>query len=386
MGYAIPKNKSAEEMYAYISNKVRWKKVWGDNEPSIAQKDLIKECLDLATTIQEVSITRLANLIMFADAEDLRSKWADELLILSSGKKREKGSPTLKSFCATYGDVEGAKRYNKFVSDISVRAKENTVFGSNYYIKKGLSKEEAIKRAKEDNSNRSQRRWDKLRKDGVNLSEYCKSIMPHSKGYYLYDNLSAEDAELLRKEEVYKCVRGKDFYIEKYGKEKGMKLYNDRTKRRYATMLKNNTGVFSTNKGMASSWSLDLFIPLCNWLHNLGYNKTDIQLGLKEYRGERWIRYEGNKYFLYDFCFLPGNVIIEYHGTTWHPKSDGTWAEDSPLKQNGHEARQRDEFKVKLAESAGYKVLEIWSDEDLNESIERCKQFIREHGLPKVQD
>jgi hypothetical protein len=387
MGYNISKQKSKSdsELYEYISTKKRWKKEWGGITPTQEQIRKIAECLRKLEVLGEGSITRLARLIRYGNDNDIEVYWYDECLIMKGERKRGYGSASLECFQKSYGDEEGKRRYEQHCNEvIKPNARTSSPRCVEYYIKRGFTETQAEQKVKDHNAKVSKVRWDKVKESGVNLSEYAKSINPLSKSFQGYVGMDKEESEAIRKRHLEKCIRGKDFYIRKYGQSEGAKRFEDRMQRRKETMLKNGTGTFNVKKGCASGWSLKLLLPICEWLHSLGYSKKDIQMGLPEYRGERWIRHGKNEYFMYDFCFVPGNILIEYHGVKWHPKPNGEFLEGSPLGLDGKLARQRDEAKVKLAESHGYKIIEIWSDEDLNESIERCKQFIREHGLPKV--
>ena len=384
MAYSIPRNVDCEEMYKYISKTVRWKRVWGDIVPTLFQKGLIKECLDSIVKIDELSISRLANLLFYVTEEELRIYWKNECDIQSGVVKRGKGSSNVDVLTGLYGrkQAEVIANESKQRSSNNFR-KENII---NRYIKHGYSKEEAELKFIEEQRRKSNKRWDRLRTEGVDLSEYTKRINPICKEYVGYVGMSEDEVETERKIYLDRCRRDNQYYIDNYGEELAAKLLEERRTKRLNTMLDNGTGIFSTDKGTASKWSQKLFLPLVEWLKELGYNNEDIQMGLPEFRGERWIRYDKSKYFLYDFCFLPTNVIIEYHGTRWHPLEDGSWYDDCHMSVCPIKERERDLYKKTLAENNGYKVLEIWSHEDIDDAIERCKEFIRLTGVNEVQD
>lgn len=388
MGYKLPKEYDAESIYTYLSKKKRWVAVWGEEIPSKEQKDLIKECMDMVSDLTETSITRLANLVKFATVEEVRKYWGEEAFMINNKLKRRPAGPSLENFVQIYGHKKGSELYEEYTNKRAEINNSNggSVFCVSYYTQKGYSEADARKIIKERNSELANRRWDQIREQGICTTEYTRSLMPHSKDYRGYVGLSEEEAEALRQEALKNCIRDRAWYIETYGEEEAKIRLEDRRKRRYATMMKNGTGIFNNTKGMASSWSLALFLPLAEWLHGLGYTHKDIQMGLPEYRGERWIRYGENKYYLYDFCFLPANVIIEYHGVEWHPKPDGTWVAGNPAGVDGKEKRKQDEHKLRVAKEAGYKIIEVWSDEDLDDAIERCKEFIESYRNSEVQD
>lgn len=375
-----------QSRYEVIKTKKRWTKEFEDDFVLSQERiDLIERCLLDIEVLDEQSITRLARLIRWASDEEVITNWKEQLRITKEGRKG--AGPSKEVFVLQYGKEKGIELYNEYVNKNSKQAKEKSCFGKQYWINQGYSEIEAKIKASEANRERSKRRWKKVRENHEDLSSYTKSINPLSKEFHGYAKMTANEMEGERKKYLSKCFRGKDFYIEKYGEIKGLELFKERQDRRYNTMLKNGTGVFSNNKGSASSWSLEIFLPLCEWIESIGYDKSDIQMGHEDYRGERWIRdsNDNNRYHLYDFTFLPLNCIIEYHGIKWHPKEDGKFVDGSPLKISGEEKRKQDVHKKTIAENHGYSVLEIWSDENQKDAINKCKEFLISNGIFKIQ-
>lgn len=371
--------------YNAIKNKKRWKVEF--EEGYVLSDDrikLTKDCLSDIDVLTEQIITRLARLIRWAEHDEVISNWKTQLEMDKQGRKP--AGPSKDTFILQYGKVKGEQIYTEFNIKNAERAKKKSRFSIEYWINLGYSEEEAKEKLTEKNRKHSKKRWEEIKNSGIDTSLYTKSINPLSKEYVGYVGMSDDEIENQREMYLSKCIKGKDYYLDKYGEEKGTKLFEERQKKRMRTMLKNETGVFSNKKGLASSWSLQVFLPLCDWIHSLGFEQDSIQMGYDGYRGERWIRDPNNegRYFLYDFTFLPLNCIIEYHGTRWHPKEDGTFAEKTHLKVSGKEKRKQDLYKKKLAEENGYKVLEIWSDEDKEQSINKCKEFLIEHGILKI--
>lgn len=113
--------------------------------------------------------------------------------------------------------------------------------------------------------------------------------------------------------------------------------------------------------GKASKESLTYFIPLYKLVRVMGINREDIRFGVGgsyEYR-----IYHGKDYFMYDFTILSKKLIIEYDGSYWH-QSDTI---------------EFDERKQKLAESFGFKVLRIKSQNSYEYNWKKLKNFINEN-------
>lgn len=378
MAYPIYK-KINIPLFEYISSKKNWKNEFEcDFELSEERKELTVKCMLMTDRIYDgCYIRRLARLIRWATYDEVLSNWKTQLDFYHN-KNRPKGSPSLENFILNYGKDHGTKLFNEYANGISVRNSSSGVFTKQYYINKGCTESEA----KEIISNKSKLgglvKWSKIPKD--KRSEYTKSINPICKEYTGYIGLSDEEIDKNRNKILEKTIHSKESYIKKYGEEIGLAKITDIYDRKMKTQLKNGTGLFTVKKGQASKQSLKLFRPLLTWLHDRGYTKNDIQLGLDGYKGERWIRHtnDDKKYCLYDFTILPINVIIEYHGVAWHPKEDLTWASDINLsRQSAEEKRTYDLFKKNLAESNGHNVLEIWSDEPLDKALYNCKEFIK---------
>ena len=99
-----------------------------------------------------------------------------------------------------------------------------------------------------------------------------------------------------------------------------------------------------------------VFLPLLEYLNNhkifevfIGYN------GNKEFK----LFYNNKKnWYWYDFTIHSKKIIIEFNGVKYHKD------------------RNRDFHKIKIAEDAGYKVLELWSTEKPDKNLELAINFI----------
>jgi len=201
--------------------------------------------------------------------------------------------------------------------------------------------------------------------------------------YWLKKGLSKEDAIKNLKERqttftLEKCIK-------KYGKEKGMKIYNDRQlkwieslyngksqeqiKKMYEDRVKD--GVFGASKA-----SLKVFLPIINKL------KEDRILNAGEY----YIGYDSNKEFMlydpelkivyfYDFVIPKFNLIIEFNGTLWHPK-DSNWEPAKFVKQTKEEILLKESRKEIIAKQNGFKILKIWDTDSQSDNYNKCLDYI----------
>lgn len=104
---------------------------------------------------------------------------------------------------------------------------------------------------------------------------------------------------------------------------------------------------------------------------------------------EEWFIYdqEMKRHFFYDFTNREHNIIFEYHSEIFHPnfrlmseEQINSWK--CPLSnENGIDVRNRDQCKKLVAERAGFKLFEIFSNDDQavkNSIIHEIKGIISE--------
>lgn len=152
--------------------------------------------------------------------------------------------------------------------------------------------------------------------------------------------------------------------IEKYGEEKGREKYHSWKKSVLVPICR------------SSKESLKIFKPLIEEITKDNSIKLeDIYIG-EGCKNEFFIR-EDNKIFFYDFTIKSKKIIIEYNGTTFHPKNENSNWINPYTKESSENAFERQKKKIEIAKSKGFSVLEIWSDETGN--LERCINFIKEN-------
>jgi len=124
--------------------------------------------------------------------------------------------------------------------------------------------------------------------------------------------------------------------------------------------------------GRASKESLKVFNPIVEWclFNNIEYE--DIYLGINN-KNEYFIRDE-SRIYMYDFVIRSRKIIIEFHGTAFHARNEN-WI--SPfINESAIDNIKNRIVKNKTAISNGFKLLEIWSDVDVNININNCIKFI----------
>jgi hypothetical protein len=239
-----------------------------------------------------------------------------------------------------------------------------------YWQKRGYTLEEAQEKVKEYQSNNSKKRHAKKK---IDPNKYNVSMSTRIE-YWLNKGYSKKEAEqkLAERQRTFtleKC-------IERHGEE-GKEIWEDRQERwqktlqsrpDYDDIVVKRTKTF----GKVSKESLEIFVPLYKWLRKQGYKREDIQLGLKG-SSEFWLREQDTKkLYYYDFLVKPLNLIIEYHGIAFHPKSKD---QENPVCFHPVEDKwNSDRRKMNLAEMNGFIVKEYWSDEE--NILERIKVII----------
>jgi len=284
------------------------------------------------------------------------------------------------------------KGYNeKEAQDIALqKRKETSRFCIEFWVKRGFSKDEAIKKIKQIQSENSKKRT----KDS-----YIKMLMPWKKEYWINkgiidDNIINKKIEEIRaklsinnlsnKEKNNILQRRKDTYYSKTEDERN-KINKTRGKTKNDLIQKfgkeyTEKILHERGKGRRNS----LFRRYSK-LSEKFFNDLQINVDKKLYFGveEKWIRYNKNKGFYVDL--LCENKIIEFNGNFYHanPKY---YEENSLIRISNNkillakEIWRRDEFKINILQSLGYKILIIWEDDlskiNYKNTLYKCINFI----------
>ena len=238
-----------------------------------------------------------------------------------------------------------------------------------FWINKGLSIDDANIKVKEVMSEIHQK-TSKILKE--NPEKYTYKY-PTKIEYYTSRGISEEEAiktiaGIQNRFSLEKC-------IEKYGKEEGILIFQQRQEKWQKT-LKDNGNI----KGGYSKISQILFIDIIS-----DYNRKELPnvfFWIKNY--EFSIRSE-KSIFLYDFTDIKRKKIIEYNGDQYHanPKIYDKDSYPHPYnKREGFSAEniwEKDKRKKDLANINGFDVLVVWDSEyrkDPQQILEKCIEFI----------
>jgi hypothetical protein len=190
--------------------------------------------------------------------------------------------------------------------------------------------------------------------------------------YYLEQGYDLETSEKMLKER--QSTFSKEICIEKYGKEKGIKIFTKRQEH-WQLSLTNNGNM----KQGYSKISQDLFYDI---LENYNYErKIDIFFATKN--NEIRLEKDNGGIWIYDFCDLNSKKIIEYNGDEYHgnPKKYKSSDTPHPFRKNitAQEIWNKDSEKKRIAEQEGFDVLIIWDSEykkNKDKTIKKCLDFL----------
>ena len=185
--------------------------------------------------------------------------------------------------------------------------------------------------------------------------------------YWLAKGYSEEEAkELLRNRQttftLQKC-------IDKYGKEEGEKIFNDRQKK-WANSLKKNFEKYGDGRSPQSELASMIIDILCK------------NLEIEKPKKEKWMfDSKRNRAYAYDFQYK--NKIIEINGDYWHanPKLYSAEFYNKSKQMVAEEIWLYDKLKYEFAESKGYSVYTIWEsdwNEDPQRELNKCLRFLND--------
>lgn len=192
-----------------------------------------------------------------------------------------------------------------------------------------------------------------------------------------------------------------DYFIDKYGPKKAesemLKFKKSKDTSSYEWALNKADGDYkladkiyyerceskSVSIGKASKESLEIFIPIRDWLLSKGFKKDDILFGISGSKEICIYNKEIKKRFYYDFCIKSLKLIIEYNGETFHPNYNkynleylkDNWSHPYNKEMSPYEAVKNDKVKIKNAISNGYDIHIIWSSDF--DKIENTKKIIK---------
>lgn len=212
-----------------------------------------------------------------------------------------------------------------------------------------------------------------------------KNNNDYSKSYFEYNNrLKSVSTNL-------------ETFVYRHGLENGKSKYLDMNEKRSKSIKKNisllteeeriNKYAITVERlgiDRYNSWMQKVLVPITRAskessvlfkkvMEEIDYE--DIYVGIDDNK-EYFIRDEFNQIFFYDFVIKSKKIIIEYNGIAFHPKFEKLdifkpiYTKLTPV-----EIYNKQEYKKDLAIKNGFRILEVWSDDDDN--LEKCLNFIK---------
>jgi len=173
------------------------------------------------------------------------------------------------------------------------------------------------------------------------------------------------DAIELFKEKIKKTKNDLNSYISKYGIDEGTKKYNNKIEKYKNSMIEyyKSDRIKTTSYSQEASTFFDnLIIELnkINIFNNCNYKYKENEIGI--------YNEDSKTCYFYDFYIPEYNLIIEYNGLRYHPKTlndDFKNIGDKDIKY----FYNRDKMKMELAIKNGFKYLIVWEDDNEIEKI-----------------
>lgn len=260
-----------------------------------------------------------------------------------------KQSISLESLIERYGEEEGQKIYNE----------RNAARSSSLesLIKK-YGEEEGTARYQQQVSKKAHAQTLQGYIDRYGFDEGCVRFKQRQQKFLdAWAKKTPEELARIRNLQVQSLEK----MIERYGEENGRQRY-------YNWM--------QTRRFRASAESLKVFVPLYTWLLDNGYNDDDIFFGY-ESKKEFFIC-NNDEFYSYDFCIKSLQLIFEFNGILYHPKSADQ--ENWHMPYSDMTAKQKfeyDQHKLQFAKNRGYKTIVLWEDVDYMSNLEYAIDVIK---------
>ena len=271
---------------------------------------------------------------------------------------------SLESFMRRHGSAEGMKKYEEYRNRQAYTCSREYMMGE-----KGMTEKEW----NDFNANRASTKENFIKRYGIDLGtkkwdEYCEL-------------------------ESYAGCKV-EYFIEKYGKEKGVEIYLDLNKKKAQT-LENFIRKYGDEEGrrrfeestykIYSEESEGLFEKIDDLLGECGENSRH---GIREMSIN--LNFDDDTYRV---CFLDytlGKKVIEFNGDYWHanprfygPEFVMKHIGENNLRYGGNKAKniwEYDSKKIRALESLGFKVKTVWERdymENPDKTIKECLDFLK---------
>lgn len=251
-------------------------------------------------------------------------------------------------FITFYNKHENKKVSTRLLAN-SCKTHNANVLSTQFYLEKGWTEEEALAEIKRTQTQRALKSAAKMTDDRL----------PTQLNYWIKQGYSEEEAKKLQSKRqttftLEKCIK-------KYGEVEGRKRFEER-QRRWVKSIFDSMSKNGTCNNTISRESLKLFEPIYNGIKN----KYTCYIGLKDENISEF----RISYYSYDFTIKELNLIFEYNGEAFHPNP--AW--DKERWDNWRQAfteKTANEYhtyymqKIKAAENCGFKVIQLWSSETM---------------------
>lgn len=289
-----------------------------------------------------------------------------------NSEERNKYGLTIEKFILRYGKEIGEQKYYEHSERQKLKSKRSL----QYWIDNGQTVKEAKISLKEYQSGHIIKHMSN--KDDTYISEYNNRNTHWRTEYYIHRGFSEEQAsqmisEMKKKSSMF-C---KEYYTNKgYSIEESIELSRDYW---YKHCYNNGLNI--------SKESIKLFSPIINELNKI--ENICIYYGDKENNKNEYFLYDkdNKKYYFYDLTILYHDIklIIEYNGEKFHPNKEklsvDEWNNWRCLFNEHLDAdikHKMDSDKKELAIQNGFKYLEVWSSDVIEENTNKIKYFIND--------
>ncbi len=301
--------------------------------------------------------------------------------------------------CLDHCSILYAKNYYETLEKKSLNG---SVFQTQYWIDRGYSQSDSIVKVSEIQ-----------RKNGNSyISKYSKEERydktPRRKEYWI--KMGYSEVEAIKKVSESQITFSREKCIEKFGYDIGIEKWKQR-QIKWQNTLQSRPDIMEINAskdsgsmkwaqkaangdeelakkifekrniekcvgfGTASKQSLLFLIPIYKILRKLGIARKEIYWGFSS-SSEYFLKTNSGNILFYDFTVPKINLIIEFHGIKYHPKTpDQDWYQII----TGNSAKnifEKDKIKKEIALSAGFiNYFSVFSDETI-ESFEKIKTAI----------
>jgi hypothetical protein len=266
-----------------------------------------------------------------------------------------------------------------------------------YWVKKGLTTQDAINKVKERQStfslkkciekygeleglkvfNNRQKKWQiTLLCKSSKEIELINKLKQHSLESFILRNCNLDDYCKFR------IQKGSDQYIIHKTKKYILENKIEQTTENFNTHYYNFKYITYKKRGKASKESLKILIPLYKFCRKLGIQRNDIMIGITG--SKEFSLRDNKKIFYFDFTISSLKIIIEYNRYEFHPDPEIMSHDEIknfkyPYKNISITSKIEHEKKKHLiAKDNGYNIIKFWSHKPYNSQIESIKKEINE--------